>query len=225
MAKNVVLSFGLLLLTLAVVACQPAQEPAAAAPEQPQAQMLSLPSSSRAPETSAHALMNSARRRIPLRETYDPSYFAISYPNGDVPNDRGVCTDVVIRAYREIGLDLQALVHEDMAENFGAYPKLWGLRSADKNIDHRRVPNLQRFFERQDAEVRVTANPRDYRPGDLVTWMLPGNLPHIGIVSDRQVAGGSRPLILHNIGHGTSEDDIFFTYRITRHYRFYPDGT
>lgn len=166
--------------------------------------------------------MNSARARIPLRESYDPAYVAISYPDGDVPNDRGVCTDVIIRAYRQLGIDLQVLVHEDMAKNFSVYPRDWGLRSTDRNIDHRRVPNLQKFFERQNADVPVTARGKDYLAGDLVTWMLPGNLPHIGIVSDRRVAGSDRPLILHNIGAGTAEDDILFTYRVTGHYRFGP---
>ena len=170
-------------------------------------------------------MIESARSRVHLNEKYDPSYFRISYPGGDVPNDRGVCTDVVIRAYREIGIDLQVLVHEDMLRNFHSYPKIWGLKRPDTNIDHRRVPNLQTFLNRQSASLPVSQINEDYQPGDLVTWMLPGNLPHIGIVSNRTAQYSTRPLILHNIGNGTSEEDILFTYKITGHYRYIPLGT
>lgn len=170
----------------------------------------------------AAKMIASARHRVLLDEKYDPSYFRIGYPGGDVPDDRGVCTDVVIRAYRSIGIDLQVAVHEDMLADFDAYPKKWGLRHTDVNIDHRRVPNLQTFFDRHKASVGITDVNEDYRPGDLVTWMLPGDVPHIGIVSNRRVLYSTRPLILHNIGHGTAEDDILFTYRITGHYRYFP---
>jgi uncharacterized protein YijF (DUF1287 family) len=170
---------------------------------------------------SPRDLVEAARGRTRQREVYDGSYRAIAYPLGDVPADRGVCTDLVIRAYRSIQIDLQVLVHEDMTRNFAAYPQLWGLRRPDRNIDHRRVPNLQRFFERAGADLAVTAKPEDYVEGDLVTWMLPGNLPHIGIVSDRKTAEG-RPRILHNIGAGPVEDDILLAYPITGHYRFLP---
>ena len=138
---------------------------------------------------------------------------------GDVPRNRGVCTDVVIRAYRAIGIDLQVLVHEDMRGNFARYPQLWGLTKPDTNIDHRRVPNLQRFLDRADAKIE-SDSPAAYQPGDLVTWMLPGNLPHIGIVSDRVVSGTTRPLMIHNIGAGPVEDDILLKYPITGHYRY-----
>jgi uncharacterized protein YijF (DUF1287 family) len=171
---------------------------------------------------SPRDLVEAARGRTRQREVYDGSYRAIAYPLGDVPADRGVCTDLVIRAYRSIQIDLQVLVHEDMTRNFAAYPQLWGLRRPDRNIDHRRVPNLQRFFERAGADLAVTAKPEDYVEGDLVTWMLPGNLPHIGIVSDQRVSGSSRPKIIHNIGAGPVEDDILFVYPITGHYRYYP---
>ena len=146
----------------------------------------------------------------------------MEYPLGDVPNDRGVCTDLIIRAYRALQIDLQVLVHEDMAQNFAVYPQLWGLRKPDKNIDHRRVPNLQRFFDRAGARLAVTTRPDDYAEGDLVTWMLPGNLPHIGIVSNQRVPRSSRPKIIHNIGAGPVEDDILFVYPITGHYRYHP---
>ena len=151
---------------------------------------------------------------------YDPSYFSIAYPNGDVPSNKGVCTDVIIRAYRKVGRDLQQEVHEDMKANFAQYPKNWGLRKTDTNIDHRRVPNLAAFFKRSKAALPVTGRPEDYRAGDLVTWMLPGQLPHIGIVSTRAAHG--RPLVIHNIGAGTREEDALFAYRLTGHYRYPP---
>lgn len=164
-------------------------------------------------------LVTSARQQTQAPVTYDGTYTRIRYPMGDVPASRGVCTDVVIRAYRALGIDLQQLVHEDMRANFSRYPRLWGLRRPDPNIDHRRVPNLQTFFERAGAKLAVSRSATAYQPGDLVTWMLPGNLPHIGIVSDRR-AGSGRPLIIHNIGAGAVEEDMLFDYRITGHYRY-----
>lgn len=163
----------------------------------------------------AHAL---AQTRQPV--VYDGAYRRIAYPGGDVPADRGVCTDVVIRAYRTIGIDLQQLVHEDMRGDFAAYPALWGLKRPDTNIDHRRVPNLQTFFARRGAQLPVTRDAASYRPGNLVTWMLPGNLPHIGVVSEQRSADGRRPMIVHNIGRGPQLEDMLFAYRITGHYRF-----
>ena len=162
----------------------------------------------------APAWVEAARRQVGVTLHYDPAYVVLAYPGGDVPLARGVCTDVVIRAFRAVGFDLQREVHEDMRGAFDAYPRLWGLRTPDRNIDHRRVPNLQVFFTRRGWALRDGAA---LRPGDVVTWMLPGNLPHIGIVSDRSVDG--RPLILHNIGAGTVEDDILHRYRITGRYR------
>ena len=168
----------------------------------------------------APKLVSAARQQTQSRVTYDGSYQRIPYPMGDVPADRGVCTDVVIRAYRAIGIDLQQLVHEDMRANFSAYPRAWGLGKPDPNIDHRRVPNLQKFLERAGAKLASTIRADDYQPGDLVTWMLPGNLPHIGIVSDRDVSGADRPLVIHNIGAGPQEEDMLFAHKITGHYRF-----
>ncbi|HET7842766.1 MAG TPA: DUF1287 domain-containing protein [Xanthomonadales bacterium] len=170
----------------------------------------------------ATALVAAARARTRLHEVYDGAYRTIAYPGGDVPSDRGVCTDLVIRSYRALGIDLQVFVHEDMRAHFDAYPKTWGLRRPDRNIDHRRVPNLQAFLVRSGASVAVTRDAGDYDAGDLVTWLLPGNLPHIGIVSDRRMSGGTRPLVLHNIGAGPVEDDILFAYPITGHYRWFP---
>lgn len=172
---------------------------------------------------SATRLIESARARTRIGEIYDPAYVSIAYPGGDVPDDRGVCTDVVIRAYRSLGIDLQVRVHEDMRANFARYPTIWGLTRTDRNIDHRRVPNLETYFQRQGAKLPASREPAAYRPGDLVTWRLPGNLPHIGIVSDRTSADGT-PLILHNIGAGTVEDDILFAYPITAHFRYFPEG-
>jgi uncharacterized protein len=165
-------------------------------------------------------LIAAARARTMKHEIYDGSYRVISYPMGDVPNDRGVCTDLIIRAYRVLGIDLQVLVHEDMKAHFAEYPQSWGLRRPDRNIDHRRVPNLQKFFERAGAKLRVSAAAAEYKPGELVTWMLPGNLPHIGIVSDQKVPGNNRPKVIHNIGAGPVEDDILFLYPITGHYSY-----
>lgn len=166
------------------------------------------------------ALVAAAREQTTQRVTYDGAYRRIGYPGGDVPAHLGVCTDVVIRAYRAIGIDLQVRVHEDMKRAFAAYPRHWKLHRPDSNIDHRRVPNLQTFLTRQGAALALSQSPGDYRAGDLVTWTLPGNLPHIGIVSDRMVDGTDRPRILHNIGAGPVEDDILFAYRITGHYRY-----
>ena len=171
-------------------------------------------------DTLHETLIHAARERTTRHEVYDGAYRRIPYPMGDVPGDRGVCTDLVIRAYRAAEIDLQQRVHEDMKAHFAAYPKQWGLSRPDPNIDHRRVPNLQRFFERAGAKLAVSRRPEDYAAGDLVTWMLPGNLPHIGIVSDRRVDGSARPRILHNIGAGPVEDDILFVYTITGHYRY-----
>ena len=153
---------------------------------------------------------------------YNGAYVLIDYPWGDVPAGQGVCTDVVIRSLRAVGLDLQQLVHEDMKRNFRRYPKIWGLKRPDPNIDHRRVPNLQTFFSRHGESLTVSDDPDDYQPGDLVTWMLPRNLPHIGIVVDRRSADGRRPLIVHNIGWGPELEDMLFDFPITGHYRYQP---
>jgi uncharacterized protein YijF (DUF1287 family) len=151
--------------------------------------------------------------------TYDGAYRVIPYPNGDVPANVGVCTDVIIRAYRAVGLDLQRLVHEDMRSAFSSYPNLWGLKRPDRNIDHRRVPNLQTFFARRNAALPRSSNPADYQPGDLVTWRLPGNLPHIGIVSSARASSG-RLMLVHNIGRGPQLEDVLFAYDVTGHYRY-----
>ncbi len=159
-----------------------------------------------------------ARRQIGVTVEYDPAYVSLEYPGGDVPEERGVCTDVVIRALRLLNFDLQKEVHEDMKRHFSAYPGRWGLKGPDKNIDHRRVPNLQTFFKRRGWQLPVTQNAADYKPGDLVTCLLGDYLPHIMIVSDRKSEAGT-PLIIHNIGAGTEEEDCLFAFPMTGHYR------
>ncbi|MES9829774.1 MAG: DUF1287 domain-containing protein [Candidatus Thiodiazotropha sp.] len=169
-------------------------------------------------------LVTAAMERTKHAVRYDGSYIPIAYPNGDIPNNAGVCTDVLIRSYRALGVDLQQLVHEDMASHFDLYPsrRIWGLTQTDKNIDHRRVPNLQRFFTRQGKSLPVSHHGSDYKPGEIVTWMLPGNLPHIGIVSDKIDQRTGSPLIIHNIGSGPKLEDMLFDYPITGHYRYSP---
>lgn len=172
-------------------------------------------------EVNSTDLVLAARARTQAIVRYDGAYVSIPYPMGDVAADRGVCTDVVIRSYRALGIDLQQLVHEDMKSHFSQYPQFWGLKRPDSNIDHRRVPNLQAFFRRHGQSFAVVG-AAEYLPGDLLTWLLPGNLPHIGIVSDRRSADGLRPLIIHNIGAGPKEEDALNVAPITGHFRYYP---
>lgn len=173
----------------------------------------------------AQRLLDAARERTRQSVRYDGSYQTLAYPMGDVADDRGVCTDVIIRSYRAgLGLDLQRLVHEDMRTNFQLYPPLWGLKKPDRNIDHRRVPNLQTFFSRHGQSLPLVDSTADFIAGDILTWMLPGNLPHIGVVSDRSTADGARPLIIHNIGAGPQEEDALHVGELTGHYRFFPSS-
>jgi uncharacterized protein YijF (DUF1287 family) len=151
---------------------------------------------------------------------YDPSYFKLQYPNGDVPANKGVCTDVIIRAYRKLGIDLQKEVHEDIVKNFNRYPNKWGLKKPDKNIDHRRVPNLMMFFSRHGKSLNISTKADAYKPGDIVTWDLGRGLTHIGIVINKKSDDGSRYLIVHNIGNGQQISDCLFSYNITGHYRY-----
>ncbi len=166
-------------------------------------------------------LASAARAQIGITTTYDPAYRQIPYPNGDVPADRGVCTDVLVRAYRVASIDLQQLVHEDMRKAWAQYPKLWGLTRPDANIDHRRVPNLAKFFSRHGESLPITRDPADYAAGDIVTWRLTSGVPHIGVVSERRTPAGV-PLIIHNIGAGTLEEDVLFRFELTGRYRYVP---
>ena len=154
---------------------------------------------------------------------YEPAYVRIPYPGGDVPADTGVCTDEVIRTYRAMGIDLQKEVHEDMEQNFSAYPRRWRWLSThtDTNIDHRRVPNLMVFFGRKGEALAISRRPEDYAPGEIVSWDLGGGVPHIGIVVDRKSANSGRYMILHNIGQGPKIEDALFNWRITGHYRYF----
>lgn len=186
-----------------------------------------LPASNAAAESFSQKLVAAAIKRTTQTKIYDPSYVKLSYPMGDIANDRGVCSDVVVRAYRGVGIDLQKLIHQDMVKSFRSYPNRWGLKNTDKNIDHRRVPNLRTFFKRHGQSFRVTKNVDNYKPGDIVSWDLRGKkccgfaqLAHIGVVSDQRSKDGARPLIIHNIGAGTQLNDMLFTYTITGHYRY-----
>lgn len=149
---------------------------------------------------------------------YTPDYVSISYPNGDVPAKTGVCTDVVIRSYRKLGIDLQKEVHQDMRANFSIYPKNWGATKTDTNIDHRRVPNLETFFTRKGKKLAVTQNADDYKTGAIVTWMINDKLPHIGIVTNKLSKDGKRRLIVHNVGGGQVLEDCLFKYTIVGHF-------
>jgi uncharacterized protein YijF (DUF1287 family) len=168
-------------------------------------------------------LVGAAIERTHHSVRYDPAYVRIPYPNGDVPAESGVCTDEIIRAYRGVGVDLQKEVHEDMLRNFAAYPnqRRWLLAHTDTNIDHRRVPNLMTFFARKGEVLTASTRSEDYAPGDLVTWDLGGNVPHIGIVVDRKSARTSRYLVVHNIGRGPQMEDVLFNWKITGHYRYF----
>lgn len=152
---------------------------------------------------------------------YDPSYAKIDYPNGDVPPDRGVCSDVVIRAFRKVGVDLQKEIHLDMKRNFAAYPKKWGLTRPDTNIDHRRVPNLMTYFSRRNKSLPISSIAKDYLPGDVVAWDLGGGVTHIGIVTDRKIGQSKNFQIVHNIGAGAKLEDVLFAWRIIGHYRYF----
>lgn len=165
-------------------------------------------------------ITKAARSQIGVTTVYDPAYVSLKYPGGDIDKERGVCTDVVIRALREaLDADLQKLVHEDMRANFSKYPKNWGLSRTDRNIDHRRVPNLKTYFKRRGFALPVSKNPGDYRPGDFVTCTVPPHLPHVMIVSDKKADDGT-PLIIHNIGRGTREENRLFEFKLMGHYRW-----
>lgn len=155
--------------------------------------------------------------------SYDPSYFVIDYPNGDIPAHLGVNADVVIRAFRKVNVDLQKEVHEDMVANFDKYPKDWGLTEPDTNIDHRRVPNLQTFFARKGLELAIDQNNESYEGGDIVTWKLPDGVNHIGIVTNTKSRYGT-PLVVHNSASGQKLQNILFHFAITGYYRYIGDG-
>ena len=165
-------------------------------------------------------LADSAFTLTKQKVKYVPTYFQIKYPNGDVPSDKGVCTDVIIRSYRKVGIDLQKEVHEDIKTNFDKYPKYWKLKKPDTNIDHRRVPNLMVFFAKYGKVKQLSLKPTDYLPGDIVCWNLRGAITHIGLVSNKKTPDGKRYFMIHNIGHGQVLEDCLFAYKIIGHYDY-----
>ncbi|HEY0322749.1 MAG TPA: DUF1287 domain-containing protein [Pyrinomonadaceae bacterium] len=170
---------------------------------------------------TARRVVEDAIEQTKYTLAYDPSYQKLSYPGGDVPLDRGVCSDVVVRSFRKVGVDLQQEVHEDMTRAFADYPKKWGLSRPDANIDHRRVPNLMTFFERKGKALNVTNAGEDYQPGDVVTWDLGGGQTHIGIITNVWSDASANYLIAHNIGGGVRVENVLFNWRITGHYRYF----
>lgn len=174
------------------------------------------------PNSFAEKLSNAAIQIIDKDVVYTPDYVKLKYPNGDVPAKTGVCTDVIIRVYRKLNIDLQKEVHEDMVANFTKYPNLkkWGLKTTDKNIDHRRVPNLEVFFGRKGKTLSITQNANDYKTGEIVTWMINDKLPHIGIITHLKSKDGKRNLIVHNVGSGQVLEDCLFKYTIVGHFSY-----
>lgn len=172
-------------------------------------------------ESPIDIVIEGAMEQIGKTRVYDGRYVKIGYPNGDVPIERGVCTDVIIRAFRKAGVDLQVLVHEDMKTAFRSYPQIWGLTKPNPNIDHRRVRNLTGFFKRHAKVLKISENGGDYLPGDIVTWILPSGADHIGIVSNRYDKKNKRYLVVHNIGYGTVIEDVLFSYKLTGHFRYF----
>ena len=180
--------------------------------------ILTMNSRGAATNTVGDRIVAAARQQIGVTKDYDPSYTTLKYPGGDVPLRTGVCCDVVVRALRQVGLDLQKEVHEDMTKNFASYPQKWGLKTPDKNIDHRRVPNLMCYFERNQISLREKLKmPETYRPGDIVSWDLGSGVLHIGVVSDKTTNG--TPLVIHNIGNGAQEEDVLLKFQPIGHYR------
>ena len=166
-------------------------------------------------------VVESALEQTGQTTVYDPAYIKLTYPGGDLPIERGVCADVIVRAFRKGGVDLQKEVHEDMARDFAAYPNRWGLKAPDANIDHRRVPNLMTYFKRRGKALPITESAKDYEPGDVVAWDLGGGLTHIGIVVNRRARDGERYYVVHNIGAGARLEDVLFTWRQIGHYRYF----
>ncbi len=182
--------------------------------------LIAAPAAAYPPRKASEMLIEAAGRQVGVTTSYDPAYTRLAFPNGDVPRAKGVCTDVVIRAYRDaFRIDLQAMVNADMKAAFGAYPKRWGLRTTDRNIDHRRVPNLQTFFKRQGAQLPIPQDGGQWKPGDIFTSLVGGTLPHIGIVSYNRDRAG-RLLVIHNIGGGTRQENALFDHKITGRYRW-----
>ncbi len=225
-ANRVSLLFVLGLCVAVIGACDAAAPPSPR-PKPTVAQTVTAPAVQRVHKDWSDArlpfglrLAAAAEERATHIVTYDAAYLRIPYPMGDVPASQGVCSDEVVRAYRLLGIDLQRLVHEDMARAFAAYPTRWHMTHPDPNIDHRRVPNLATFFARHGQALAVSDEANDYKPGDVIAWALPDGRPHIGLVTEERTSDGARPLVLHNIGLGPHIEDMLFVFKITGHYRY-----
>jgi uncharacterized protein len=213
--KRLISSLLIAVIVISVSACQNSH---------PKARRSPIPASARTAPISSplvKQLVAAAIEQATYTVRYDPSYVRIDYPGGDVPLERGVCSDVIVRAFRRNGVDLQKEVHEDMARNFSAYPQKWGLSQPDPNIDHRRVLNLMTYFERQRKALPVTNRAEDYLPGDIVSWQLEGNATHIGMMTNVLSDTGTGFQVVHNIGGGVRIEDVLFNWRITGHYRYF----
>lgn len=218
--RNLTAIAALLLFVAGFTACQTinsqAEKPNASVPQTEKPRLEEITSE------EIRKLLESANKQTEITKTYDPAYVEIAYPNGDIPMEKGVCTDVVIRAFRAAGVDLQKEVHEDMTPNFALYPQKWSLPAPDTNIDHRRVPNLQTFFTRKGKALPITTKSKDYLPGDIVAWDLDGKgMTHIGIVSNVYNKRTKRFSIIHNIGGGAMQEDRLFEWKIIGHYRYF----
>lgn len=218
LTAKILLTLALFLSIAGSLACQ--QQIARAVkplkPPEQQTETRALPANS---SPNLKLVIDGAVEQIGKTTSYDPSYQKIEYPNGDVPIETGVCSDVIVRAFRKGGIDLQKDVHEDMKGNFSSYPTRWGLKGTDANIDHRRVPNLQTYFTRKEKSLATTSGSENFLPGDIVTWDLGGGVDHIGIVANVWYKPSQRYLIVHNIGAGTRMEDVLFAWKITGHYR------
>lgn len=214
------LSVAVLIFLLAGAACQKqiVRTAARLKPPEQQTEIRALPAHS---SPALKLVVDGAIEQVGKTTGYDASYQKIDYPNGDVPIETGVCSDVIIRAFRKAGIDLQKEIHEDMKTNFAEYPTKWGLKTADSNIDHRRVPNLQTFFARKGKEVATTGSADTFLPGDIVTWDLGGGVDHVGMIVNVWYKPSQRYLVVHNIGGGVQMEDVVFAWKITGHYRYF----
>lgn len=208
----------LLCLSAACAQRQIARTAAPLKPPEEETEVRVLPANS---SPKLKLIIDGAIDQVGKTTIYDPSYQSLAYPNGDVPIETGVCSDVIVRAFRKANIDLQKDVHEDMKSNFSAYPTKWGMSGPDANIDHRRVPNLQTYFDRKGKAVGITDDSDTYLPGDIVSWDLDGGATHIGMVVNVWYKPTQHYLIVHNIGAGTRMDDVLFAWKITGHYRYF----
>jgi Uncharacterized protein conserved in bacteria len=220
MKRNLSILTALAIASLFVLACQKqvARTLRPVKPPEEQTETRPLPANS---SPNLKLVIDGANDQVGKTVSYDPSYQKLEYPNGDVAIETGVCSDVIVRAFRKAGIDLQKDVHEDMKGNFSAYPTKWGLSGTDKNIDHRRVPNLQTYFARKGKSQSTTAGNENFLPGDIVTWDLGGGVDHVGLVTNVWYKPSQRYLIVHNIGAGARMEDVLFSWKITGHYRYF----